>query len=210
MKYPVVLAGLAVASGLSSASAAILAGYNFQNTFAPSVTASGVTAGGVVVGAGLSASYAGSAGDRDLRLTGFSTAGTLDPADNDFIAFTLTAATGLALDVDTISILARERANGPETLQLRSNLDGFSTSLGEVTPPSTFGTRSFTLDGAFDAVTSVEFRLYGYDADNVNGRLRLDDLTVNGTVVPEPHEYVAAAGVALLGFAAWRRKAKRA
>jgi hypothetical protein len=209
MKYPVVLASLAVVSGLS-AQAAILAGYNFQNTLSPNVVGSGLTAGAVAVGTGLDDSFAGNAGDRDLRLTGFSTAGTLSPANNDFLSFTLTADTGLALDVNTISFLVRDRANGPDTLQLRSSLDGFSASLGEVTPPSSFGTRSFTLGSGFDSVAGVEFRLYGYAAENVNGRLRLDDLAIDGAVVPEPHEYAAAAGVALLGFAAWRRRAKRA
>jgi hypothetical protein len=37
------------------------------------------------------------------------------------------------------------------------------------------------------------------------GTWRFDNVEISGTVVPEPHEYAALAGLGLIGFAAWRR-----
>ncbi|MBK9139689.1 MAG: hypothetical protein IPM17_13145 [Verrucomicrobia bacterium] len=41
------------------------------------------------------------------------------------------------------------------------------------------------------------------------GTWRFDNVTVSGSVIPEPHEYAMLAGLGLVGFAIWRRRAAK-
>lgn len=60
---------------------------------------------------------------------------------------------------------------------------------------------------SFLAITSVGLRQGGTAGTTGNFvGLHVDDLVVNYTAVPEPHEYAAVAGAGLLAFAMWRRR----
>lgn len=211
MKTSFLAAGLLAGASLASP-AAVLVGYEFQNSLAPSTVADGLTAGDLGIGAGLSQGFAGLPGDRFLVLGQFSTSGTLNPLAGDFFGFSLAPDAGKSLDLDTITLRASDVFFGPNTLQLRSSLDGFTSAVAELNVPTMPGTLSFALPGSFDAVAGpVTFAIFGYDAASTAlGVLGMDDLQVTGSVVPEPHEYAAAAALGLAGFALWRRRSRRA
>lgn len=210
-KIPLLAAGLLAGASLA-ADAAVLLSYEFQNTLAPSVIAPGLSASDVGIGAGLSQALVGFPGDRFLLLGQFPTGDTLNPLNRDFFGFRLEPDAGKTLDLDAISFAASDFFLGPDTLQLRSSLDGFASPVAAATVPTLPGTLTFTLPGAYDAVSGpVTFAVFGYDAaSSLLGVLGVDDLTVTGSVVPEPHEYAAAATLGLLGFAMWRRRRRRA
>jgi hypothetical protein len=60
----------------------------------------------------------------------------------------------------------------------------------------------------FQGLTSITFRLYGYNA--AYGSEQMNDLTVNGSVVPVPEPNaltLAGMGImSLFGLKAWRRR----
>lgn len=209
MKTSMLAAGFVAGSALAS-HAAVLVGYSFQDTLAPSSLAPGLSAGDVGVGGGLTQAFAGLPGDRFLVLGQFSTSETLNPLSRDFFGFRLVPDAGKSLDLDAVSLRASDVFLGPNTLQLRSSLDGFTGAVAELNVPTMPGTLSFALPASFDAVnTPVTFAIFGYDAASTAlGVLGMDDLQVTGSVVPEPHEYAAAAALGLAGFAVWRRRSR--
>lgn len=105
---------------------------------------------------------------------------------------------------------------GPANWELTYSTDGssFTTATAYSVSQVTWNSAAFTTGSSFSwdasAVTggllgesTLYFRLQATVAGAAAGTSRVDD--VNISVVPEPHEYAALAGVGLLGFAAWRR-----
>lgn len=134
---------------------------------------------------------------------------------NEYMTFTVTAL-GVA-DLDHIDIMSASLA-GPFTLTLRSSLDGFTSDLGSFLDPiegQTPSVQTYTLGTEFDAVNTVEFRIYltATTPNNFNhhviGLLTGDDdvydIAVYGTV-PEPSTYAAIAGLAALFLVFYRRR----
>ena len=82
-----------------------------------------------------------------------------------------------------------------------------STSLTDSTDNPVIG-QSFAIShpAAFRYLTLL--LIDGQAQDPVNG-LGLAEVRLSGTAVPEPEEYAAITGAALLGFMVWRRRANR-
>ena len=75
---------------------------------------------------------------------------------------------------------------GPQAVRVRSSLDGFSNDLAQQGVSSSFQQVSVGLGGSFANQTGpVTFRIYGCPP-NGGGALRLDDLTINGSVTTAP------------------------
>jgi hypothetical protein len=114
---------------------------------------------------------------------------------------------------------SRRTATGPQAITLRaSSFANFSSpvTVFDITSGQTNSTWVFN-NGSFNAVNfsgsnQVFFRLYAYNgtgnATNGTANWRIDDITLTGSVIPEPSTYVLI-GLALLGvfFFARRRKA---
>ncbi|HMO65712.1 MAG TPA: hypothetical protein PKE47_10925, partial [Verrucomicrobiota bacterium] len=92
-----------------------------------------------------------------------------------------------------------------------SSVDSFASSVasGSLTTGAsgTLAGQSVDLSAAaYQGLSAVTFRLAFADSNNgVPNSILVDNVTLNGAVVPEPHEYAALAGLGLLGFAVWRR-----
>ena len=63
-----------------------------------------------------------------------------------------------------------------------------------------------TTAGVFTATLIDLFGYYGSTATSLVFTSRVDNLSISTTAIPEPSSYAALAGVAMLGFVAWRRK----
>jgi MYXO-CTERM domain-containing protein len=134
-------------------------------------------------------------------------------ATTDYFGFTVTPTVGgtkLNLTSLTFDIGRVFTGNYPVNWSVFSSVDGFASSIasGSVSTGTGLLTgQNIDLSApAYQDLTSVEFRVAFGDGNNgANNRILLDDLTLNGSVVPEPHEYAAMAALGLLGFAAWRR-----
>jgi hypothetical protein len=128
-------------------------------------------------------------------------------AAGDFLSFTVEPAFGYQTDIASVTVAFGGNSNLlPASIYLLSSATGFTAAdaLGSKSYTDSFTTsEQFDLSGvtALDAVTSVEFRLYGHGAnrfsqDGVVDNLDGSDLFVEGTVslIPEP------ATMALLGL----------
>ncbi|HTI09082.1 MAG TPA: hypothetical protein VL832_11010 [Puia sp.] len=117
--------------------------------------------------------------------------GALDP--NAYLQFSLSAATGHYLVLNTINLVMR-RSNtgspagaGPNQWSLRSSLDNYSADLASGSITYNYVTYPVTLPAAFQAIpSSVTFRVYGYNATvNAGGisRFVYDNISVQGQSV---------------------------
>ena len=154
--------------------------------------------------------------------------GTVDLAK--YMEFGLTAAAGNTLNMTNINFGVGRSGTGPRQWEWRSSVDSFAApiatygilnvsvteSLGILTTPdANAGYTGNVLDlsgGSFDNLTSVTFRLYGYNSEGTAGTGGLQGpISFSGaSVVPEPSTYAILALVGV-GFAAYRlrRRARR-
>lgn len=137
---------------------------------------------------------------------------------NHYWEFTLTAESGFFLNLESISMNGDATSTGADDVALMSNIDGFVVGneiasltgvAGETggldTDSSGFGA-PIDLSGAqYQEITSVTFRMYGYNTTSASGRTRIrnlsgDDLEIEGTttVIPEP----GTMALFLMGFGA--------
>ena len=170
-----------------------LAGWNFDNTFAPTAASvvTGITATSVTPGPGISPGNLGSYFIANNFISYAWTSSSTVNA-NDYIEFTVTPNTNGRFVITSCSFLvANALTFGPRALTLRSNISGYGVDI--VTPqvlgfinPANPQFVTLTLLTPIVSSTPVTFRLYGYNSGNnteVLEILRLDNLQVNGTLL---------------------------
>lgn len=220
------LTAVTLAIFASASQAAVLAQYNFTtastaSSIGASTTGLGVTAGNFTVAAtnfsaGIGISTAGNSYLRS-QFTGADFAAAL--ADDDFFSVTISATNvGETLDLSSVSFLlgtTHDNVNSFTTEAfLQSNVGGFGTGNPTITGSGT--TRTSTTSGfngtaatfdltSFSNVSTITFQIRFADNLNENGKLtRIDDFTLNGTVVPEPSAALLG-GLGLLALLRRRR-----
>jgi hypothetical protein len=131
----------------------------------------------------------------------------------NYFEFTLTPDSGYEFSLSSISFGYRATGTGPNAFAVRSSSDSFASALtsGVITSDSSWhstGTLSITLSSLTAATT---LRVYGFGASSGSGTLRVDDVTLNGTVtaIPEPSAYAALLGAVALAGAMLRRRRLR-
>ena len=135
-------------------------------------------------------------------------------ANNNFFYFTLTPDSGTSLNLTSLSFnVARGGEAGTRAYGVRSNVTGdtnlSSSTLTNVRPNWIPITVDLSTYSGFQNLTSaVEFR-FAVATESTGQSLEWDDITIEGTVVPEPSTFVLTA-LGLLGFAChgWRRKTR--
>ncbi|MBT2556609.1 T9SS type A sorting domain-containing protein [Hymenobacter sp. ISL-91] len=138
-----------------------------------------------------------SAGANTFASTDWSTA-TLDAAD--YYSFSVAPSTGYTLRLDSLRFSERRSSTGIRDWALRSSLDNFTANIITVNVPDNTDTRTnkiIALPKTFEKLDkSVEFRIYGYNAEAAPGSWRIDDVRVNGAAVVSTPTGVSSAKLA--------------
>lgn len=204
----VLIAACLVAPGASDAQQTIVS-YTFAGTVStPTSTAAGVSASEFVRDPADNTFYDNTAGNPapDANSGAWTTAAMLDPAL--YYTFTVTSGAGgarwNALTFDLANFDAAGINDGPTAFAVRSNVDGFTSTLLSGTVGVAFARDTVSLN--VTATTPVEYRIYGFAAGSTGGLLQIDNVALTFTAVPEPAAAatVLAAG-ALLGLWCLRR-----
>jgi len=107
---------------------------------------------------------------------------------NDYFTFTLTPNGGYLINFTQFQFTRQRSATGPTNFELRSSIDGFTTSIGTGTVPTSFATTTVNL--AIPALqninSAIEFRLYYWGTSNTGGTASVNDFSFTGTVAQAP------------------------
>lgn len=191
--------------------------YSFtSSSTAPTSVAANLSGGSVSTGGGVtttsstspvSSGYTGASGGyfiSDNSWTGAS------PGVNYF-QFTVTPVANFTVSLTSLSFGYRESgtSTGPTAFAVRSSSDSYAADLavGALTNSDNTWHSSGNTSVTLTFTSATTFRIYASGAASATPTLRMDDLTLNGSVaaVPEPTTVAAALGLAALG-AAWRRR----
>lgn len=135
-------------------------------------------------------------------------------SDTEYFSFTLTPDAGNVLDLTSITVQGARGGGSDRGFRVKSSFDGFTIALNDAATETIATQRptltDYTIDlsaAAFDALAApIEFRFYAYSSFKDN-TVELDNLTVNGEVVPEPGSITL---IGLGGLALLRRRAVKA
>lgn len=149
-------------------------------TFPADAQPTNATLGVMSRGAGTTPSGA----DNTFSAVGWSTT-ALDATD--YFSFSVTPSAGYTLRLDSLRLDERRSGTGIRDWAIRSSLDNFTANITAVNVPDNTDVRNntlVTLPAAFAALnSSVEFRIYGYNAEAATGTWRIDDVRVLGAAV---------------------------
>jgi len=224
----VVLVAVAALVPVASARAAVIATYGFpvsgsgENFDIPANDSTDTepdTTAARLVSSGVDGGGAGSIiNNNDARFNGVSNTpprvcnwGNAGGADlGNYVSFRVTPDVGFSVTYDSISLFHHSfNGTGQFSLRYIDDPDGGGTLQTVVTGVSNPGTTNAaplfhsTDFGDFTSSSVTEWRIYIFAANDNNTGFRLDDITLNGTVIPEP----ATLGlVSLGGLLAWRRR----
>lgn len=175
-----------------------------------------------------SPSGTGGAGTNNLAMS--ATAGVLNLATSSYYEFTITAASGFAAKIETLTLETRSSATGPNSIGfyfVQDQLSPYNPSNQAVGISGNWQSRIFngntTIVSAFGG--SLTFRIYGSGGTSSPSAAnwRLDDISLAASAitpeefaaqfpsqVPEPADYAACFGiVSLLAVATVRIKRRR-
>lgn len=145
---------------------------------------------------------------------------------NHYIQFSLSATAGHLMNLSSLDLFGESSGTGADDVAIMSNIAGFTSGSeldsvtgiagvtgGLDTDTSGFGAPIDLTSPAYQGISSVTFRLYGYNTGSTTGSTSLrsisgDDLVINGTlqsVVPEPST-LALFLIAISGVTLHRRK----
>ncbi len=183
----------------TTASAAVVANYDFSTGLTSSDTDTNSTASVFGSSFGVNMGRSSSQGNVFVR-------STITPGDQataitqpSYFTFTVTPGSGIALDLTSLNFdtiynqVFGTTPSGTASFFVRSSIDAFAANIGPTFtqpysgPVLTATPRTVDLTAFAPVSTATEFRIYVYDTDNdTNKTVRLDNVVLNATVIPEP------------------------
>ncbi len=106
--------------------------------------------------------------------------------DSEYVTFTIMPNTGSKVTVTQFSLFFNQSPAGPTLIKIRSSADNFSSDLYSQAPTSSFQAAVVSVSNVVDQTTSITFRIYACSSTATGGALRLDEVTINGTVTTVP------------------------
>jgi hypothetical protein len=124
-----------------------------------------------------------------------------------YIQFTVVAALGFDFSISSIEWKGGSTTSGADNIADVGTDGGYDATMS-----------SGSFDSSYNNLTSITFRVYGWNISGSSGRTNFrslsgDDLIINGTTavsaVPEPSTYPLIFGAATLSYVMYRRCTKR-
>lgn len=106
--------------------------------------------------------------------------------DAEYVTFTITPASGAKLTVTQFSLYFNQSPAGPTLFKIRSSADNFSSDLYSQAPTGSFQQAIVPVSNMVDQTGPISFRIYACSAMATGGALRLDEVTINGSVTSAP------------------------
>ena len=105
---------------------------------------------------------------------------------SEYVQVSVSAQNGQKMTLTQISVFTNRSASGPQEVHIRSSVNNYSSDLVTSGVGTGFQQVSAGLSGAgfTDQTGTITFRMYG--CNGTGGTLRLDDLTINGSVTTAP------------------------
>lgn len=168
--------------------AAFQATWSFENTTAgnssnPLVTANAMTTTGVNVASLSTVAYPSGQVGRAVSIQNWSTAVC---NNTEYVEFRVQPTGGAPITLTSLSFYVSRSAQGPVALSVRSSADGFAADLTTLTVTETYQAVTIPLSGpGFIGQTgAISFRIYACNPASGGGTLRLDEVNLNGSVLP--------------------------
>jgi Secretion system C-terminal sorting domain len=172
---------------LSQAQTLVLWDFEGSNPAASTVPANGSATSVETSGSSQVISYFGGFNSASaISTVGFPTNATIDL--NKYFQFRVTPNSGFIVNISEITFQIRNSTTGPTAWILRSSVDNFATNIAT---SSALITTTFAQNtsGSLASNTNLQgvgsgiiFRLYGVSATNTSGNIRVDNLTILGTI----------------------------
>lgn len=161
--------------------------WTFDNTTGGGASHPNISTGGAdLIGVVLNnlSSYVAGQNGQAANIGGWSQTGGCN--FGEFVQVTVSPLNGQSMTLNSLSFFVSRSASGPPTMRVRSSIDGFGSDITQLSTSESFQGVSVSLGGAYANRTgSVSFRVHGCPP-HPGGTLRLDHLTVNGTVTVAP------------------------
>lgn len=191
--------------------------YTFGSTSSPVTTANAITDNLTASEFSGATGSPGTGGTSPLSSGAYFAATTWSGSTpgNNYFEFTLTPGAGYQFSAVSMSFDYRSTSTGPTTLAIRTSADSYAAPLGSfaTTTDATWYSSGVVSLSLSNLTTATTFRIYGFGASNNGGTLRVDNVTVNGSIsaspIPEPASFALLAGAATLGLSALRRRTPR-
>lgn len=101
---------------------------------------------------------------------------------NGYFEFTVTADDGFSLDITAIEFDHRRNLRGPRDWEMRTSLDGFTSSQGGRTGGFNSWSRDEVVNYTIADEQTVTFRIYAYNASRNTGTWSVDNIEVFGAI----------------------------
>jgi len=151
------------------------------------------TGGADLVGVGVSnlanAAYVTGVSQQAINVINWSSTGGCN--FGEYVAVTVQPQNSQRMTVNSVSFFVNHSVSamgntGPQIIRVRCSIDGYANDLTQQSVSTTFQTVSIGLGSTYANLTgSVTFRIHGCPPSG-GGALRLDELTINGTVTTAP------------------------
>lgn len=173
--------------------AEVLALYEFNNNLNSSATAANLTAGTFNDGPGYNTAGATgySSGRRFVLSQAIqSSVATTCLSNGDYFEFTVTAASGQGLNLESLTFLTSRGSSSPDRVSVFSSVNNYATAiLNAASVPSASTQQLVDLTGVeFQGLSSITFRVVfhgnGVNSTGTTARAHIDTVTLNGTVSP--------------------------